>query len=260
MKKVYTLRKLFFLIISVTLLLLSVTAVTYCATSFTSYSDQVLEKNAMSLNKYADSLERDLAAIQDRIRGLVYNDTNFRLLTLANYPDSKIIPAQHTVQELIRTFTPAYGITLLYNSRQNRSYFYNGSAFLSTDNYFSRERVDLQDFREGLQTPGFCPLDEWFIAHIDGEPFLSYVSGNSGTFVCSFLSLSRYDALALFPSDIAESSVIIYSGEEILSNASALGQKEIVLSDIRTASKQVESVFQKGNLIQRMQLPACRTL
>ena len=256
MKKVYTLRKLFFLIITVTLLLLSVTAVTYCAASFSSYSDQVLEKNAMSLNKYADSLERDLAVVQERIRGLVYNDTNFRLLTLSNYPDSKIIPAQYTVQELIRTFTPAYGITLLYNSRQDRSYFYNGSTFLSADNYFSRERPDLQTFRENLTYPGFCPLDEWFVTQIDGEPFLSYVSENSGIFVCSFLSLSRYDALALFPSDIAESSVIIYSGEEIMSNAPALNQKKTTLPDIRTDSQEVESVFQKGNLIQRLNLPA----
>ena len=254
-KKVYTLRKLFFLIIFVTLLLLSITAVTYCVTSFSSYSDQVLEKNAMSLNKYADSLDRDLSTVQQRIRGLVYNDTNFRLLTLTNYPDSKKIPAQYNVQELIRTFTPAYGITLLYNSKQDRSYFYNGNTFVSNDDYFSRERADLQDFRENLLRPGLCPLDEWFVTHIDGEPFLSYVSSSNGVFVASFLSLSRYDALALFPSDIAESTVIIYSGEEILSNASALSTEKNSPSDIHTDSEQVESVFQKGNLIQKISLP-----
>ncbi|MBR6321841.1 MAG: histidine kinase [Lachnospiraceae bacterium] len=256
MKKVYSLRKLFFLVIFVTLLLLSITAVTYCVTSFSSYSDQVLEKNAMSLNKYADSLERELDSIQQRIRGMVYNDTNFMLLTLASYPDSKKIPVNYNIQELIRTFTPPYAITLLYDGKTNRSFFYNGSAFQSNDLLFTSERLQIQEFRENVLLPELCPQDTWFVYNLGEDPYLCYFSGNNGAYVGSFVSLSRYGALEIFPSDTAESSVIISSGDVMLSYGGAVQEKEISLSDIRTDSQEVESVFQKGSLIQRVSLPA----
>ena len=256
MKKVYSLRKLFFLVIFVTLFLLSAVAVTYCIVSFSSYTSQVIEKNAMGLNKYADTLERELTTVQQRVRSLAYSDTNFNLLTISNYPDSKKIPVHHHVRELIRTFTPDYGIALLYDSRQNQSYFYNGSAFAQENGFFPREQAELQDFRENVLAAGLCPVDEWFTASLDNAPYFCYFSESNQAYLGTFLSLSRYDALAMFPSDSEASSVIIFSGDTVLSDEDALQEKRISLSDVRTDSNTVETEFRKSQMIQRICLPS----
>ncbi len=255
MKKEYSIRRLFFIIIFVTLLLLSTTAAAYCVYSFSSYSNQLLEKNALNLTKYADNLEQELNHVQENLRSLAYTDPHFTQLTFSSYPDSRLIPIRYSVQEYIRTFTPVYSITLLYEKRDQRLFFYHGSALFTNNDYFLNERRQITSFRDEYLVSGAYSRDKWFVTEPEGEYYLTYVSGNDYASVTSFISLSKYAEQHLSPSDVPESAVLFFSGDQILSSDPDRESPVQKISDIRTDSETVESVFVKGQLIQRISLP-----
>ncbi len=256
MKKEVSIHKLFFLIIFVALLLLASVSITYTVSSFSSYSDQVLENNAVYLQKYAEKLDQQLSQVQAQIQEQVYSEVRLTLIVTPGNPDSKRIQLNYQLRELIHSFTPSDGITLFYDDIRESMYFYNGRN-LSGSADFNQQRNFFSRFKtERLQTGNYLS-DTWFPL-IDGETsYLCLVSGRNHAFLCLFINLASYTENELIFSDSAESVLIVWSGDDVLVNQDGLQEYRISVSDLQTDSETVKSSFQHGRLIQSVSLPGC---
>ena len=145
--KDYSVNKLTAAAVTITLIIVTLITFSYSAYTFSTFSAGILENNGVYLTKYSEKLSNELDSVSGSIMNLVYSDSYFQLLSLSNYPDSKKIPINYTVWELIRGFTPICGTCFLYNENTDGSFFYNGKV-MSQIADFSAQRQFFSSFKK----------------------------------------------------------------------------------------------------------------
>ena len=254
MKKEYSINKLFFVTVLVTLLLLAGAAAGYSVYSFYSYTNQINESNAVYLTEYTSMMKGDMDNLRDQVRNLVFSDPSFQLLTFSDYPDSKIIPVNYTIQEIIQRMTPTCGIVLLHNSRTAFSY-YNFGQTIFTQDVFTEKKPFLDSLREKLDRGTLGNSDCWFAVFDGDDPYLAYISARNQVSLTALVNFPAYVDSNVPPTTSDQSIVLAWSGDDMILNRDYMEANGISLPDIRTSSSSVETLYQKHHLIQRIYLP-----
>lgn len=196
----------------------------YIAYSFQTMNEKYVASNQQSVNLYAQSMQKDLDAVDTFVSNLAVNDYNY--LTLTNTIDA--LQAHIASHEIIKQYITAInsydiaGAFFIYSASSNtyRDVFSNEYPY-ETKEAIRRYMRTLTQGNQNYYNQGWLPLE------IDGQYSLFRILGKGDTFAAVMVDFNH-----IFPEGLIDSNTLIVYGDtdgQPLTNRDLIETNEINL-------------------------------
>ena len=156
------------------------------------------EKNQQSVETAAARLDDTLSTLRGYSERLTVENIQFRTLAQKNAAEAAYVTSELYLKELIVTQTPAYGVSLIYNSDTDKALFYYGTSV-------KNDRAILQNMNFMHYTGSLISdrknynFNQWFLYQEGGSNILLLINAYRSLYYCTMVDLDKY--FELYPVD-----------------------------------------------------------
>ena len=160
-------------------------------------------------------MDRELEAQKKFSENLTQNNTQFRILSLTKAADQQKLLAQQTLSELLRSQTPIFGISLLYNGESKKALFFYGEE-VKNDEAFLDNASFMHELGQLIATDNSYVYNQWFLFQRQDQWLLLLVNHYSSMYFCSIVDLNCYFSMYPINETVDDSQGVVYSEKQSL--------------------------------------------
>lgn len=171
--------------------------------------------NEQTLRSYASNLDNALQTLRNFSESLTVNNIQFRTLGQSNCTEQQRMLAEHSLSELVRSQTPRYGITLLYNANTKRALFYYGES-LKDKALFLEYAASMHRLGERVCAASAQEYQRWQLLESGASALLMLVNRYQDLYFCILLDLDCYFQLYPVIADAQLERTVVYTQDAVL--------------------------------------------
>lgn len=217
-RKLYSIKKLFFTRFSLIFLITFVLLALYVSLAYSFMTRQTAETIESALRMYCNTLEKEMDEITSYQDKLVYNDSNFMMLTISNLSSLERISIESSTRKLLESHVAADECIFVNTDNEKTSLYVFGSSYSSSEiaNMTTLKLFLLKQYRktESIQ------YGRWNVIFYDGHSYLTYGSQNNGICIISAIQLDKLSCFITNTDKGNLGALLFIDGESVLSDES----------------------------------------
>ncbi|HEY9575178.1 MAG TPA: histidine kinase [Lachnospiraceae bacterium] len=213
----------------------------YSCLAYFFISRQTMETTNSALVVYHNSLKLEMNNIVSYQRNLIYNDTDFMLLSLSNLTEIEKISLENNTKKDLSLLVSSDECIFINSQHSKTSFFVTGSDFNNYDNYdmLTYKALLLKAFNEDKSmTYGL-----WNLTSYKNHEFLVYATHNKGIQIFSLIDLNKRSHIFAQENNSNLNLLFFMDDEKILTDKDIVTGYGISFSSIKNHNNRLFSKY-----------------
>lgn len=237
-KKLYSIKKVFFTHFSLIFAITFVLLVFYVSLAYSFMSRQTAETIESALRIYRNTLETEMDEITSYQNKLVYNDSNFLMLTISNLSSLERINIESSTRKLLASHVATDECIFVNTDNAKTSLYVFGSSYSSSE-IASMTTLKLFLLKQYRETESI-QYGSWNIIPFDGHSYLTYGTQNNGICIISAIQLDKRSCFMTNTGKSNLGALLFIDEQSILSDASFITDLDLPFDNLS-----YESLYEK---------------
>lgn len=217
-RKLYSIKKIFFTSFSLIFAITFVLLVLYASLAYSFMTRQTAETIESALRMYRNTLEKEMDEITSYQDKLIYNNSNFMMLTVSNLSSLERIIIEQNTRKLLESHVSNDECIFVNTDNEKTSLYVLGSSYSSSEiaNMTTLKRFLLEQYREVSS----IQYGNWNIIAFDGHSYLTYGTKNNGICIISAIQLDKLSCFMTNTENSNLGALLFIDEQSILSDLS----------------------------------------
>lgn len=245
-RKLYSIKKLFFTRFTFIFAITFVLLVFYVSVTYSFLSRQTAETIESALHMYRSALEKEMEEITSYQDKLIYNDSNFMMLTISGLSSLERITIENNTRKLLESHVTADECIFVNTDNEKTSLYVFGSSYSSSEiaNMTTLKLFLLKQYDETEA----IRYGSWNVIAFDGHSYLTYGTRNNGICIISAIQLDKLSCFFTNTGNSNLGALLFIDEQSILSDMSYITDLELPFENLSYENLYKKLRYPSGNL------------